>query len=428
MTEIILDKNEEKPILKERGLSDHLFRYFGLLFICLITFASYYIYDIPSAAQKDIQELFKINNSEFSIFYSIYCYPNIIIVFFGGFLIDTVFGPRKGGLFFVSLVLVGQIIFSIAGSLESFALAAFGRFIFGLGNESLNVAQSTFCASWFKGRSDINLVTVGALWFGTLVCVISLLSCIVLVILDRIRVSRDGDCDKVLNEPVKIKDVLKFPISLYFLIMAIVFFYTPLVVFISNSTKFIQTKWPEYNASSVISVPFIVSAMSPIIGFVISRVGRNVSFMALSSTLLAIGHFMIAFTTINPYYSMFLMGVGYATMVGSCWSLFPSLVPNDRMGTAFGFCYALVNAGVAIFSSLIGPILDATDDNYEITESIFLILCILSIVATIILAIIDIKNRAINVSSQEMKTKVLELNAHHQYEPIQDIQEIDTDI
>jgi len=84
--------------------------------------------------------------------YSVYSIPNTVQVFFGGWLIDRFLGIRLGSLLFCILVMIGQTIFSFGTSLGNFWVMATGRFVFGLGGESLSVAQNTYIAKWFKGN------------------------------------------------------------------------------------------------------------------------------------------------------------------------------------------------------------------------------------------------------------------------------------
>jgi hypothetical protein len=41
------------------------------------------------------------------------------------------------------------------GTSTAFALALGGRFVFGLGGETLSVVQNAFVAKWFSGGSDL---------------------------------------------------------------------------------------------------------------------------------------------------------------------------------------------------------------------------------------------------------------------------------
>ena len=47
---------------------------------------------------------------------------------------------------------IGQLVFAIGGYKESYAIMMLGRFIFGLGGESMTVAQSAIVSAWFQGK------------------------------------------------------------------------------------------------------------------------------------------------------------------------------------------------------------------------------------------------------------------------------------
>ena len=50
-----------------------------------------------------------LTEGQFMLLYSLYSWPNVILCFFGGFLIDKLFGVRLGAIIFSGFVLVGQV-------------------------------------------------------------------------------------------------------------------------------------------------------------------------------------------------------------------------------------------------------------------------------------------------------------------------------
>ena len=89
--------------------------------------------------------------------YSIYSWPNVILCFIGGFLIDRVFGIRLGTIIYMFILLIGQLIFAAGGLIDAYWLMIVGRFVFGIGAESLAVAQNNYAVLWFKGK-ELNMV------------------------------------------------------------------------------------------------------------------------------------------------------------------------------------------------------------------------------------------------------------------------------
>jgi MFS family permease len=128
-----------------------------LIAICFLTFGSYWVYDTPGAIQTPLTYYFAesgmtYTNSDNSLLYSVYSWPNVILAFFGGYIIDRFLGVRLGSLLFCSLVLLGQVIFSMGIQFSVYYVCVLGRFVYGLGGESLTVSQSTFTARWFDGK------------------------------------------------------------------------------------------------------------------------------------------------------------------------------------------------------------------------------------------------------------------------------------
>ncbi|OTF75611.1 hypothetical protein BLA29_010956 [Euroglyphus maynei] len=97
--------------------------------MCFLGFGSYYCYDNPGALQQQIITDMKIDVSSFSQLYSWYSWPQTILCFFGGFLIDRFFGIRFGAIIFATIIFFGQLIFAAGALLNHFWLMNFGRFM-----------------------------------------------------------------------------------------------------------------------------------------------------------------------------------------------------------------------------------------------------------------------------------------------------------
>ena len=57
-----------------------------------------------------------------------------------------------GLILFTTVLTLGQLIFAIGGYQNSYLIMMLGRFIFGLGGESMTVAQSAIVSAWFQGK------------------------------------------------------------------------------------------------------------------------------------------------------------------------------------------------------------------------------------------------------------------------------------
>ncbi|CAH1978651.1 unnamed protein product [Acanthoscelides obtectus] len=132
-------------------------RFIALIFMCFLGFGSYFCYDNPGALIDDMKKDLNITNAEYSILYSIYSWPNVVLCFLGGFLIDSVFGIRLGAIIYSAFTLGGHAIFALGAYCKTYWLMVLGRFIFGIGGESLAVAQNNYAVLWFSGK-ELNMV------------------------------------------------------------------------------------------------------------------------------------------------------------------------------------------------------------------------------------------------------------------------------
>jgi hypothetical protein len=75
----------------------------------------------------------------------------------GGVVIDKWLGVARGATIFSGIVVVGQIVFGFGGFFRLIWLMNMGRFILGIGSDSLLSAQSAYSVSWFFGK-QLNFV------------------------------------------------------------------------------------------------------------------------------------------------------------------------------------------------------------------------------------------------------------------------------
>ncbi|EUB56828.1 Major facilitator superfamily domain-containing protein 1 [Echinococcus granulosus] len=135
----------------------HVHRYGMLFFICLMSFGSYYCFDNPAALQDAFLMDLHLTMTQFMNLYAFYSWPNVILSLVGGFFIDRVIGIRWGAIFFASTIFVGQCLFALGAFVSSIYLMYFSRLIYGIGGESLSVAQNAYATAWYTS-SELNFV------------------------------------------------------------------------------------------------------------------------------------------------------------------------------------------------------------------------------------------------------------------------------
>lgn len=122
--------------------------------VCIMMFGDYYCYDNPAALKTQIGDhMGNPSNYEtmFSLLYTLYSLPNVVLPFFSGYFIDT-FGASLCLIAFCVLVETGQIIFAIGLSAKSWPVMFLGRTVYGFGGASLSVGTSALLSYWFSGN------------------------------------------------------------------------------------------------------------------------------------------------------------------------------------------------------------------------------------------------------------------------------------
>ncbi|XP_067944720.1 lysosomal dipeptide transporter MFSD1-like [Watersipora subatra] len=455
---------EEEVELSDCGASlpcnprRYMHRYIVLIFMCLLSFGSYFCYDNPAAMQDTMMADLSLNTEQFMMFYSMYSYPNIVLAFIGGYLIDKVFGVRLGAIIFAGFCLLGQLLFATGAYIENgYILMCIGRFVFGIGGESLAVAQNTYAVGWFKGKElnmvfglQLSLARIGStvnmnvmqplydaiyksdsdrethetlgitLYLGMLTCLFSLCCALAMAFFDWRAKKVLGKSASTTGETITLKDlkVLMINGKLWIVCIICVMYYVTVFPFIGLGLVFFEMKFgmAHAQASVVNSLVYILSAVcSPLLGFLIDKSGKNI-FWLMTGILITLGcHGLLAFTFASPYIAMIFMGVAYSVLAASLWPLVSYFIPDNQLGTAYGLMQSVQNAGLAAVSQVSGSLVDSK--GYLILITFYLVCLCVAMIFTVILYLVDAAtNTGLNLSAKtrakmaEIKDKEGKLN------------------
>ena len=377
-----------------------------LVLLCLLPFGTYYIYDFPSSlgtgAGATIQVRFLDDGKEYTqemnqAFYSVYSYPNTVLAFCGGILIDRLLGLRRSMMLFTLLVLAGSLLFFVGVQTISYPVMMCGRLLFGLGGESLSVSQSAYIFRWFGGQRGlsfafgltISCARIGssfnfmfstkiaeehgvemACLVGCMVCAFSTLCCAVLVISDFhferkgvIKPQPMGDGEVTIGQRLRtmFAHIRRLPVQYWLLCGVCVSLYGSDFPFVGVAKNFFQVKFGQSatRASDALSYYQLTSAVaSPVIGLIIDRLGRNAFVLAFASVAFFTSHLVMTVTNIDPVAAMVMLGVFYSTLVSSLWPSVPFVVSESLSGVAYGAMMSIQNMGSATIPLFTGAILD----------------------------------------------------------------------
>ncbi|XP_071039027.1 lysosomal dipeptide transporter MFSD1 [Parasteatoda tepidariorum] len=448
------------------------YRFLVLFFNCLLTFGSYYCFDMPSVLQDQMQGDFNCPNkttnetnatttccsdclgmtfSQYNLLYAIYSWTNALVVIGSGFLIDK-YGNRVGALLFSSLCVIGSCVFATGamyrGTDYMLPLMLLGRLVFGAGNGSLTIVQNRVTTFWFTGKelalafgctltfsrlgSVLNFFFTGhlndavgikyTLWIGAGLCGLGLVAAIIVGTLDVNGFRRLGLMDTINTESkqVHISDVKYFSLSYWLLILTIMFFYNGVFPFVADASKFIVDKYhyddnvAAYMAGAIYDVSLV---MSPFLGGLIDVFGKRGVLCVVCATLTIPVFGLLAFSQAHPLIATIWFGVTYSVAAACMWPSIPLVVSRATIGTAMGLATSVQMIGVGCSNLIVGEIQGKSRDlpSEEVLKRwkyvmIYLLGNILACVATaVILNVEDSrKGGVLNLSRKEVNAKTEE--------------------
>lgn len=381
------------------------YRFAILGFASLMLFGNYFAYDSVAAIETTLIDVFHTDRSAIGVMYSSYSIAALFAVLLGGFLVDRI-GTRRASMLFSGLIVAGAAVVAAAPNLPVLYL---GRMIFGMGAESLVVAQSAILARWFTGKElalafGITLTISrlgtlftfnteamlaarmgwrGALWVAVGLCVASLACNWIYTFMDRhaepllkLRAVSAGD-------KISWRDAKGFSASYWYAVMICVCFYSAIFPFTALSTDFFHDKWglPQASAEGLGflegtffnlthmfttaqgTTTIIIAAsmfLAPFAGSLVDRIGRRASLMIVGSLLMIPAHLVMGVTAWAPAIPMMVLGAAFVLVPAAIWPSVPLIVEEKRVGTAYGLMTGVQNLGLLAFPYFNGELRDRT--------------------------------------------------------------------
>lgn len=396
------------------------FRYCVLFCSCMLTFGSYFCFDMPSTMKEQLQDEYirpwapttgGFQSSFFySLYYSLYAWTNALIgALFGGIIVDR-YGTHFGTLLFCSLYLTGQIVFAAGASISGmdargqYLIMLAGRFIFGMGGGAITLVQNTISAKFFRHDrmalamgftltasrigSVINLNLTAklvkatsiatTLWIGVVLCALGASFGFVYIILDKRHhqylVATGQENSAITIKKVSLKDIPRLPARLWCLSCIISLYYIGIFAFIAVAKDFFEAKWHDNDtvregASFRSSVVYLMSMVFTIcVGAFVDKVGNRARIMFLTCICSVPCFLIFQFTTLDPVVGMLLLGMTYMFAASSMWPCIPLVVPMELVGTANGVATSVQMIGIAVANLLVGTLQDAATTTYPNTK------------------------------------------------------------
>lgn len=356
-----------------------LYRWIVLIFVSVAMFGSYYAYDAVSPLADVLKQQLGFTDTNLGFLQAVYSLPPIFTTLLGGILIDRI-GLRKSMMIFGVLCFIGPAITVSAGKLP---VMATGRLVFGAGAETLNVAVIAAIARWFKGKQlgfalGLNLT---ASRLGTFVALnsptwakwafanwripflISLAFSALCVVgamaywAMEVHAEKKYNLGAVSTDKVVLSDIWKFGTSYWLIVSLCIVFYSAIFPFQTFAVKFfMEAHGTSREFGGFLSSMLTLFAMiaTPLFGLWVDRIGKRALLMMFGSLLLIPVYLLMAYTQINLYIPMAMMGVAFSLIPAVMWSSVAYIVDSSKVGTAYGLMTMIQNIGLFLFNVLIG--------------------------------------------------------------------------
>ena len=390
-------------------------RWAMMLLVSLLMGANYYFYDAVSPLKSILQEHLNFSSQDYGIVAGFYAFPNtfLLMAILGGIILDKL-GIRPTGFLFAIFMLIGAVLTAYGATdyfnnggigyalMNSFwpayspalKMMALGMLIFGLGAETSIVVTSKILVKWFKGYEialafaiNLGIARIGTalafnvsprlvmpdfwtfpIWFAVMLLLIGFLAFLIYMMFD-VKLDRQIKSSvKLLDaeEKFKLADLGKLFSNRSFLYIAFlcVTFYAAVFPFLKYAPDFFYHKFGISRAASgdiASLLPYGTVLFTPLFGWFVDKRGKSASLMIYGSLLLVVVHLLFALTDFNPYVLMVLLGIAFSLVPAAMWPSVAKLVPEYRIGTAYGAMFSLQNLGLFAIPILAGYILDKTN-------------------------------------------------------------------
>jgi MFS family permease len=393
------------------------YRWIVLAIMSLICFAQYYIYDSITPLGTMIKEQLAFSGAEYGLLFSFYAVANVffLMLLLAGVLVDKL-GLKVSGILYGFLCFLGAALTALGAWKElpgllgggygwlhtaffpswspELKIMLLGRMIYGVGAEAILVVNNKVLARWFKGKElafayGMNLTIMrggtylamwvqapvavawglrAALWFAAALMAVGFATYFVYLALERSargRIGAPGTTEGGTAAPEEkfvLREAFSFDASFWFITLLCVTFYSAVFPFQSYAPDILFQKFGYSMTVGSRYVSFLILGtmiFTPLLGLYVDRRGKRATMMVLGSLLLVPCHVLLGYTHFPPVVPIFFIGVALSLVPAALWAAIPMMVPESRLGTAFGVVGYVQNVGLMLVPYVAGKIADA---------------------------------------------------------------------
>lgn len=338
----------------------------------------YYAYDAIAPDADLLRRLHGLTQTRIGLLNAIFSLPNIPLSLVAGLLIDRI-GAARMALITAGFGFVGAVLTAVG---EPYALMAFGRLLFGIGEETLLICLLAGVAQWFTARSaalamsllfstarigsymaDISPSWAAPLYaqgwrppleLAAFLTGLSLVAAVGFLLIDRHRPSRAATAATKFD----LGSLRHFDRSFWYILWLNVLFASMFFPFRSTfAILFFQdAKHQTLAQAGLINswVFFAAIFCTPIVGWIADRFGRRAMLLSLGAALMPVTFVLLGATNASLWVSTVLMGISFSVIPAVIWPATAMLVEEKRLGAAYGLINVLQSLGMFACNYLAG--------------------------------------------------------------------------
>jgi len=171
------------------------------------------------------------------------------------------------------------------------------------------------------------------------------------------------DAEPAATERVRLKDVMQFDRSFWYIAILNVLFYSVIFPFRSTfAIKYFQDAHSQSleQAATLNSYVFLAAiVLTPLFGWIADKYGHRGKQMMVGSLLLPLSFVGLMFEDWGLWLTTALLGVSFSLIPAIMWPAVVKLVKKHQLGTAYGLMFMVQAIGVAAANMIAGALNDS---------------------------------------------------------------------
>ncbi|KAH7820036.1 putative sodium glucose transporter [Monocercomonoides exilis] len=360
-------------------------RWVALIFICVSCFGGYFAIDVLPPMQMELMTDLHLDEFLYTGLYLAFNLSYCIFSLFGGSLVDKTTN-RFASIVFVATSFLGTGLIYIGSLFNLYWLFVVGRIFVGCGVGNSVIVRNYATSLFFAGKKEVTfafgfslsfsrlgsvinlflspiLVSIigykNVLLISFLLCGMSLAAVVVYFFLERNASNKNlihTNKPKGNEKPFKLRDISKFPLQFWLLVIVTPLLYATVNSIISVIVDFLKTQYDfsSFTAGLHSSIIYLVSLVGcALSGAAVDKIGLRLTMLIISCVLLIAFVSLLAYTSVLPFIPLLLGGISYSIFASLIWSLIPVLLPQASAGTG----NSLVSCSFMLLCAISSPIL-----------------------------------------------------------------------